>query len=120
WPGRKEADLAPVTIAAYRHAADEFKAFLGEKAEQPLHYVTPAQVAAWRDKAAKKATPRTANNKLKIVRVLFQNAWRDGLITENPAAKVQSLKTAEGNRRPFTLPELRAVLKVASAEWRGM
>jgi hypothetical protein len=38
---------------------------------QPIHHVTPAQVAAWRDWAAKRAPPRTANNKLKISRVLL-------------------------------------------------
>jgi integrase len=120
WLGRKQGETSPVTLRAYRHAVDEFTAFLGDKATQPIHYVTPAQVAAWRDAAAKKATHRTANNKLKIIRTLFQSAWRDGLLTENPAAKVQTLKNGEASRRPFTLGELKAVLRVASQEWRGM
>ena len=76
--------------------------------------------AAWRDASAEKASPRTANNKLKIVRVLFQSAWRDGLLTENPAAKVPVLKAASSTRRPFTLAELKALLRVVSNEWRGM
>jgi len=120
WLARKQGETAPVTLAAYKGAANEFAAFLGDKSAQPLHYVTPAQVAEWRDHAANKATPRTANNKLKIVRVLFQSAWRDGLLTENPAAKIQTLKAGRSKRRPFTLPELRSVLKVANDEWRGM
>lgn len=120
WLARKQGETAPVTLAAYKGAVNEFAAFLGDKSAQPLHYVTPAQVAAWRDHAAGKATPRTANNKLKIVRVLFQSAWRDGLLTENPAAKIQTLKAGRSKRRPFTLPELRSVLKVANDEWRGM
>ena len=85
-----------------------------------IRNVTAGTVASWRDKAAAKSTPRTANNKLKIIRNLFQTAWRDGLIPENPAAKVQTLKTVEGNRRPFTLGELKTLLDVASQEWRGM
>jgi integrase len=120
WLGRKEGETAAVTFSAYKHATDEFTAFLGDKATQPIHYVTPAQVAAWRDAATKRATPRTANNKLKIVRTLFQSAWRDGLLTENPAAKVQTLKSGEASRRPFKLAEIKAVLRVASPEWRGM
>ena len=120
WLGRKQGETAAVTLSAYRHAADEFTAFLADKAGQPIHYVTPAQVAAWRDTAASKATPRTANNKLKVVRTLFQSAWREGLLTDNPAAKVSSLKTGEATRRAFTLDELKAILRVASQEWRGM
>jgi integrase len=120
WLARKAGETAAVTLSAYRQAVNEFTLHLGEKADEPLHYVTPAQVAAWRDAAAIKATSRTANNKLKIVRVLFQSAWRDGLLTENPAAKVQVLKSEESNRRPFTIPELQSVVKVANIEWRGM
>jgi len=109
-----------VTLLAYRYAVNDFAAFLGPKAGQPIHYVIPAQVAAWRDARAKKATPRTANNKLKIIRILFQSAWRDGLITDNPAAKVASLRVGESTRRAFTLPELKSILRVASPEWRGI
>jgi len=120
WLGRKQGEISGVSFKLYGHAVTEFKTWLGDKAAQPIHYVTPALIATWRDKAAAKSTPRTANNKLKVIRNLFQTAWRDGLITENPAAKVQTLKTVEGNRRPFTLDELKILLGVASPEWRGM
>ena len=120
WLGRKQGETRAVTHAVYRHAVEEFTSFLGDKAAQPIHYVTPAQVAAWRDSSAKKATPRTANNKMKIIRTMFQSAWRDGLLADNPAAKVTSLRTVEGDRRPFTLGELKTLLAVASQEWRGM
>jgi hypothetical protein len=46
-----------------------------------------------------------ANNKLKIILTFFQTPWRDGLIGENPAAKIGALKTDESIRRPFTLPQ---------------
>jgi len=77
-------------------------------------------VAAWRAKTAAKSTPRTANNKLKVIRNLFQSARRDGFVSENPVAKVQTFKAVEGNRRPFTTDELKILLYVASQEWRRM
>ena len=120
WLGRKAGETRSVTLTAYKSAVEEFGEFLGDRANQPIHYVTPANVAAWRDRSAARATPRTANNKLKIVRTLFQSAWRDGLLTDNPAAKVVALKSAESKRRPFTMKELKAILAVASVEWRGM
>ena len=120
WLGRKAAETRPVTHSVYKQATLEFCAFIGEKVGQPVHYVTPAQIVAWRDAAASKATARTANNKLKIMRILFQDAWREGLIVENPAAKVEVLRSSDGSRRPFTLTELRSILRVASTEWKGM
>lgn len=120
WLGRKKGETAAVTLNTYRLAVEEFRDALGDRASAPINYITPAQVVAWRDAAAAKASPRTANNKLKIVRVLLQSAWRDGLIADNPAAKVQVLKSEESIRRPFTLPELRTLLSVANTEWRGM
>lgn len=120
WLDRKQGETKAVTLTAYRHAVEEFVEFMADRAIQPIHYVTPTQVAAWRDRSAARATPRTANNKLKIVRTLFQSAWRDGLLPDNPAAKVSALKTAESKRRPFTITELKTILNVASLEWRGM
>ena len=120
WLGRKKGETRAVTLTAYKGATEEFVEFMGDHAFQPIHYVTPAKVAEWRDRSAAKATPRTANNKLKIVRTLFQSAWRDGLLADNPAAKVTGLRISDGSRRPFTLPELKTILQLASIEWKGM
>ncbi|HEY1793540.1 MAG TPA: phage integrase SAM-like domain-containing protein [Opitutaceae bacterium] len=102
WLSRKEGETRLVTYRKYKQAAEEFATFLGERAAQPIHYITPANVAAWRDSAAKKSSARTANNKLKVLRTFFQTAWRDGLVTDNPAAKVAALKASDSGRRPFT------------------
>lgn len=120
WLVRKRGETSVVTHSSYVHATHDFCVFLGEKAAQPLHYIVPAVIAAWRDAAAARVSAVTANNKLKVIRGLFQSAWRDGLLTDNPAAKVGSLKRTEGNRRPFTLAELKIVLGVANTEWRGL
>jgi len=120
WLERKRGEIKPITHSAYRHAIEEFVAFLGDKANQSISYITTTHIAAWRDGSAKKASARTANNKLKILRTLFASAWRDGLISDNPAAKVSGLKTLESTRRPFTLRELSLILDAANEEWKGM
>src|SRR6185312_6211425 len=48
WLGRKEGETSPATLLSYRHATDQFIAFLGEKAKQPICYLTSVQFAAWR------------------------------------------------------------------------
>lgn len=120
WLARKVGETGPATLLAYRSAVENLLKHLGSKASTPLSHLSTAMIAEWRDKSAKKASPRTANNKAKIVRIMLQSAWRDGLLTDNPAAKLQSLKTGESTRRPFTIPEIQAVLDVADHEWRGM
>jgi integrase len=120
WLKDKEGVTEAITLKTYKQAVDEFIAALGEKASQPIQYVTKAHVMTWRNVAAVKASRRTSNNKLKVVRIMFQSAVRDGLLTENPAALVPILKSADSTRRAFTMPELKTVIGVASVEWRGL
>lgn len=65
----------------------------------------PGGVATGETGAGKLST-RTANNRLKTIKIAFQQAWRDSLIAGDPAAKVPILKTdpAESSRRGFTRP----------------
>lgn len=120
WLVKKQSDLEPVSFLSYQSAVNAFVEALPAKTNLGLQYLTPADVAAYRDKYAAKASARTANNRLKVIRTMLQTAWRDGFIVENVAAKVQALKTEASTRRPFTLPELRQLLSVATGEWRGM
>lgn len=62
-----------------------------------------------------------ANFKLKIVRVALNEAWRDGLVPENVAAKVRTVKTKKGSpRRPFTEAEITTLLAACDDEWRAV
>src|ERR1035437_9224928 len=118
WLAAKERELERVSFLAYKGAINDFVASTPNKANMGLQYVTAADVAAFRDSATKKASAKTGNNKLKILRTMFQTAWRDGYITENPAAKVTVLPTEESIRRPFTLPELKRVYDLGRASCR--
>jgi integrase len=120
WLARKKGEIGGVTYLAYKSAINGFVDETPAKANLGLQYVTAADLAAFRDRSAAKASAKTANNKMKIVRTMLQTAWRDGFIIENPAAKVLALKAEDSIRRPFTLPELKKLLSVATDEWRGM
>jgi integrase len=120
WLSRKMVETANKTYISYKQAADNFIKFLDNLANEPIHFITTNQITKWRDLSAAKASSSTANNKLKIIRVLFESAWREGLITDNPAKKVPSLKTKEGSRRPFTVSELKLIIHAASLQWKGM
>jgi len=83
--------------------------------------VTAKEITGFRDSLIKRSSPNTVNVSLKIIRAALNQARRDGLIERNEAERVTLLKrVGHSKRRPFTLAELRRVLDVADAEWRGM
>jgi integrase len=120
WLARKEGEIEKVSFDAYRGTVNAFIKTMPKKADIGIQYISVQDIAAYRDRSAAKATAKTANNKVKILRTFLQTAWRDGFIPENPAAKVDLLKTEDSTRRPFTLPEIGKILAVANIEWRGM
>jgi integrase len=124
WIERKSVETSPSTAHAYKSVSTSFLTHLGERAERMyLDEVTAAHIGAWRDAKAKGRAPATANIALKILRIAFQDALREGIVMQNAAAIVPTIKRRDATsakRRPFTQPELRRVLKGANDEWRGL
>jgi integrase len=52
----------------------------------------------------------------------LKDAQAAGLVTANVAAGVRPAKSSEepARRRPFTIPEIRRILRAAHGEWRGL
>jgi integrase len=122
WLKAKDLSAGESTAARYASVIVQFMAHLGPKARQPITCITKADVASYRDALAGRVAVGTANLSLKILRVAFGQAVKDGLVDANEAAKVDVLKRRRDDveRRAFTLPELRRILEAADAEWRGM
>lgn len=122
WVKAKTGSVSDSTRTAYESTAKEFRDFLEDRADIQMLYMTKADVAKFRDHVASTRSASTANNRLKILRVAFQQAYRDGVIDDNLAAKVPLMKVPAGEtaRRAFTLNELKTLLAVADDEWKGM
>lgn len=123
WIATVKTIAAPATATAYAQVARDFLASLGDRAKRELHQLTPSDISRYRAQSLERISPTTANKQVKILRVCLGQAVKLGLIDSNPATKVDPIKvrTADrGERRPFTLPELRKVLAVCSPEWRGI
>jgi integrase len=121
WLKRKELEAGEKTHSRYSTVAAQFTGHLGAKAKRDIASVTAADITRFRDTLAKRVTTGTVNVSLKIIRSAFAQARRDGLIDVNEAERVTLLKRKDRfERRPFTLPELRRILEVATDEWRGM
>lgn len=123
WAKRKELEIADSSVVEYRNTSNGFIKDIGKRSEKDMSLVTTAQVTAWRDKLAGRLAAGTVNKQLKIMRGAWSQALREGIVTVNPFAAVQTVKarkTFETTRRAFTLDEMRRILAAADGEWRGI
>jgi integrase len=120
WLKRKELEITESSIAEYRMTANLLLADIGSKADKPMDTIDRQDALRFRDKLAKRVSGATANKRIKIARVIWSAARRDGIVQDNPFAKVERLKVDRSTRRAFTLPELKRLLAVCDDDWRGL
>lgn len=121
WLERKALEATDNTHEKYKGIVNQFKAHLGPKILKDIASITANDIAGYRDALARKLAVTTANNGLRIIRSAFAQAHRDGLVDINEATRVSTIKDRdEHERQPFTVDQLRALLKVANDEWRGL
>jgi len=123
WLQRREAEeIAAASLKRYRQVLERFELKLGDNADKDLSFISREEIQSFRDELTTSLSPASANIYLKILRMVLQDAWRDGLLLENVAAKVRTIRNKRNpeGRRPFTLPELKRLLDKADIEWRGI
>ena len=121
WLERRKGELASSSYSAYEGRSRHFMDFMPTVAARPLAELETRHFVTYRDALAKDLSASTVNQGIKLLRVILEDARRDGYIAENPATDCGMLKKAPGtSRRPFTPDELKAVLAVADSEWRSM
>lgn len=124
WLAGKKVETSSGSHKRYENAVDKLLAFLGERAERDIAYVTKKDITELRDATAKALSVSTANTDLKIIRIAFKQAVADGLRLDNPGSSVSILEDRKDvdapERRPFTEAEVKKLLSVATGEWRGL
>jgi integrase len=122
WLATKQPETAGATATFYRHATNKFLRFLGPRADLPITEIATEDLVEYRKHRISEVTATTANHDLGTVRMLFRAAKRDGLIADDPAEFLGTVKksAARAVRRPFTVQELRAAFDAADPEWQSM
>lgn len=121
WLAEKKDETKPATLVFYTNSTTKFLDFLGARADHETGTVTRKDVLSYRKGLAASLSSTSTNHHIKCLRMVFKAARREGLVSENPAEFVDRVKAKGGYaRRPFTLDEVRHVLKVADAEWHSM
>jgi integrase len=121
WTANKVRETAKATGDTYTHIAQAFIESLGDRAKLDVSAITPQDILRFRDKLAARLSVSSANGAVKVVRSALKDAQASSLVTANAAVGVRPIKSAdESRRRPFTLKEIKRILRVASDEWRGI
>jgi integrase len=121
WLETKEPETAPQTYIFYKSSVTKLIAFLGARADLLITEITRSDLLAYRNSLAKKLAARSVNHDVKVAKMLFRAARKLGLIAEDPAEFVDCVRRqTPATKRPFTLPQLRAILDVADPEWRSL
>ncbi len=123
WMNAKKPAVALSTHKFYKLATDRFLEWLGERADKELSLITRADVVAFRnERVAGAVAAKTVNHEIKILRMVFRSARKDGLITDDPAEFVETVRDRRGEaaRKPFTVEQLRAVLRECDEEWTSL
>jgi integrase len=122
WTANKARETATTTGIRYTRAINSFIESLGNRADLDITAISPRDIVRFRDGLAARLSTTTANHAVKVLRMALKDAQADSLISANPAIGVRPAKSAEeiGRRRPFTLPEIRRLLRAAHGEWPGI
>ena len=122
WLESKRLEAEPSTLSRYAGIVERFTDYLGTKANKDVASLTATEIGKFRDVMARDLSRNSANLAIKVLRVALGSALKQGLVTSNPASKVDVLKQrGENKRRGFTVKEIERVLKAADgSEWRGM
>jgi len=124
WLTEKEPSVSVSTFKFYQTAIEKLYAFFGAKTDQPIAEITRGDLVGFRNEVAKRVSASTVNHDLVAIRMLFADARRRGVLAENPAEGIKPVREFDDPstslRRPFTIPELQAVLAIADPEWQSM
>ena len=119
WLSSKEEVRSKSTAIRYKSVVDDFLKFLGKKSANNLTLLTSKDVHNFRSSLKKSGLGNTTCNfEVKAIRNSLNAAMRQGIIPTNPAAAIESLPKEESVRQPFTPVQIKAMLKVASNDWR--
>lgn len=123
WKASKAGAVKERSKWKYDQVGRDWLAFLNGKADKPLEAVTKADVVAFRDRMASEGlAARTANQTVKLLRCIYQDAVEQGHLGRNPFVGVDPLRedVEDAKREPFTTEEVAELIKVAEGDWKGL
>ena len=124
WLARRESETAPATMAFYTPFTTRLTGVMGDRSTKDIARVTRQDIFDFRSARIKVVGASTANHEINGLRMFFAAAKREGWIAESPVEGVDAVRAPadaeQVERRPFTMPEVAALLDLANPEWQSM
>jgi len=122
WLTEARGATAQGTAESYTAAAEEFVGFLrADAVAMKLADVTPEHVRGYLAAVRARSSAATANQRRKLLSILFQRCIRAGVTRDNPCVQVRAFRLdrdAVAARLPFTIEEARLLHRKADEFWR--
>jgi integrase len=121
WLANKRTTMSPAGFGNYERVLRKFLRFIGELSKADLGTILKQHLVGFRDFLASEVGPVTTNKQFNVITLLFQEAARDGFLSENPALHVGCVKIPKKKvHKAFTKEQLSAILAVATGEMRSL
>lgn len=123
WLKQRASVSKPATLTRYSQVMRSFISSLPEhRKTAEVAAIGTREIRMWREKLVSEGlSESTCNVALTIIRGLFGDARRQGILVVNPAEALPMLRaTSSDERIPFTVEQVQALLAAADDEWRGM
>lgn len=122
WLAEKEVETKPTTMQFYRSATKRFADFIGTKDHGDIFNISRALIVQYRADLLKAMSATSTNHHLKCIKMVFRAAKRTGIISEDPAESVDTVRASEEGveRKPLDIEDIKKVLDLADDEWKSM
>jgi integrase len=119
--GQKKKSRSGKTAARHEQMMNEFIAFVGRRADLNIAAITSKDISDFRDFRERHGlAPATINLDMTILSSAFNAAQKQGHITINPCAAIESLPDTSERKDVFTPEQVTALVNVAKGDWRGL
>jgi integrase len=117
----KRKSRSAATFLRHQQTMREFIEFLGRRADLNIAAITSKDVSDFRDRRQSRGlAPATLNLDVAILSSAFNAAWRQGLVSTNPALAVEPLKNKPQRKHVFSREQVSAIVKTATGDWKGL
>jgi integrase len=118
----RQGEISSSTANCYRDAVKHFVAFLGNKADEPLHKLTTSHLEAFQDHLSEGRKAATVNYHFNVIKRILETAVDKKLIDSNPAKPIRGKSKSDATQRTgFSVLEVRKLIETApSDEWKGL
>jgi hypothetical protein len=100
WLASEKNRIGYKSFLRYSHLIDAFLKWIGPRASFGLNHLSSAELSRFCDYLVTKKSPATVNVALAVIQTALEDAFNDGLVDANEAARVKKLdERIKGDRQ---------------------